>query len=127
MKILGKCKLKEKRNKNKAKFSNRIKRLSINGSGKTRKIPPLSAYALLQSDCGAALRFACYPLRLQPVFTYASLQLRRTLLRPNGFVRLTGVSHPKPVRAKGGGVCLKKLEPISSRTPDFARAERVVA
>jgi hypothetical protein len=26
-----------------------------------------------------------------------------------------------------GGVCLKKLEPISSRTPDFARAERVVA
>jgi len=25
-----------------------------------------------------------------------------------------------------GGVCLKKLELISSRTPDFARAERVV-
>ena len=25
------------------------------------------------------------------------------------------------------GVCLKKLEPILSRTPDFARAERVVA
>src|SRR3989344_5147348 len=25
------------------------------------------------------------------------------------------------------GVCLRKLEPISSRTPSFARAERVVA
>ncbi|KKW23635.1 MAG: hypothetical protein UY74_C0045G0019, partial [Candidatus Kaiserbacteria bacterium GW2011_GWC2_52_8b] len=26
-----------------------------------------------------------------------------------------------------GGHCIKKLEPISNRTPDFARAERVVA
>ena len=27
---------------------------------------------------------------------------------------------------KFGGHCIKKLEPISSRTPDYARAERVV-